>query len=128
MADRLTTSEMLDSIRQLDRLAYDDAEAATIQRATPAIVAGKAAKYPLGEGLCHLVSDPLHMEFVVVKAQGKRGLFGRPKPKYTVMMGFDSGTSWEAGPVVKSAKAVAFVLTSMEKVDRWMDEKYGRKR
>ena len=128
MAERLTTAQMLETARQLERLPYDDLDAAIIQRATPVIVPKLAAKYSLSEGFCYMVSDALKMEFVVVKSFRKRGLFGGVKPGYAVMMGFDDGAAWEAGPAVTSAKAVAYVFKSMEKVDRWMDEKYGRKR
>lgn len=128
MTERLTTAQMLDTVRRLERLPYDDKDTAAIHRASSVIVPRLSAKYPPAEGLCNMVSDALRMEFVVVKSFRKRGLLGGVKARYTVLMGFDDGAHWEEGPVVNSAQAVAYVFKSMEKVDRWMDEKYGRKR
>lgn len=128
MTERLTTAQMHDAVRRLERLPYDDKEIALIHRASSVIVPRPSAKYPPDEGLCHMVSEALRMEFIVAKSFRKRGLLGGVKARYTVLMGFDDGESWEEGPVVTSAQAVAYVFRSMEKVDRWMDEKYGRKR
>lgn len=128
MAERLTSAEMLTNARHFERLPYDASDLATIQRAVPAIVPKLSAKYEPAEGFCYLVSDKLHMAFVVVKSFRKRSLFGTVKPNYTVMMGFDHGDVWEQGPTVPSARAVAFVLKRMEMTDSWLDSEYGRKR
>ncbi|QIB32982.1 hypothetical protein [Ancylobacter pratisalsi] len=128
MGEKLTPAEMLSAARHLERLPYEASDLATIQHAVPAIVPKLAAKYEPAEGLCYLVSDRLQMAFVVVKSLRKRSIFGKLKPNYTIMMGFDHGDVWEQGPTVPTARAVAFVFDRMEKTDRWMDSEYGRKR
>ncbi len=103
-------------------------DAAIIQRASPVIVPKLAARYPLSEGFCYMVSDALKMEFVVVKSFRKRGLFGGVKPGYAVMMGFDDGAAWKQVRPWRRSRRSPMSSKSMAKVDRWMDEKYGRKR
>ncbi len=128
MAERLTPAEMLSTARHLERLPYEPDELNIIQHVLPVIVPKLSAKYEPHEGFCYLVSDKFHMDFVVVKSFRKRSIFGKVKASYTIMMGFDHGAFWEQGPVVPSARAVAFVFKRMAIADQWMEREYGRKR
>ena len=128
MGAKLTPDEMRATAQRLERLPYETADLAAIQRAVPAIVPKLAAKYEPADGYCYLVSDRLQMAFLVVKLLRKKTLFGTLKPNYTIMMGFDHGESWDEGPTVPTARAVTFVLQRMDQADKWMDEEYGRKR
>lgn len=128
MAERLTITEMRSTANHMTRLPFTEDERSAVSRATPAVAPKLSAKYQPTEGLLYLVSEQLHMEFVVVKSLRKRTLFGAIKPQYTVMMGFEHGEVWEQGPTVTTIRAVGFIFSRMEKADRWMDEEYGRKK
>ncbi|MCJ8141556.1 hypothetical protein MKI84_01340 [Ancylobacter sp. A5.8] len=128
MAERLTLPEMRATAAHMNRLPYTDADIAAITRATPAVASKLSPKYDPSEGMLYLVSNQLHMEFVVVKSLRKRTLFGARRPNYTVMMGFEHGEVWEQGPTVATARAVAYMFTRMVQADQWMDEEYGRKK
>jgi hypothetical protein len=128
MAVRLTTAEMRSTANHMPRLPFTEDEKNAISRSSSAVAPKLSAKYDPTEGLFYLVSDQLHMEFVVVKSLRKRTLFGAKKAQFTVMMGFEHGEVWEQGPTVTTVRAVGFIFTRMERADRWMDEEYGRKK
>lgn len=127
MNARITKGAMMAQVHALDRLPFSKSEIGVIGRGSAAIVHRPSVTYRIEDGLCHMVANTLHMEFLVVKARRRSRLFPSLRPRYIVMMGFDHGEAWEEGPVVRSPHAVAFVFKSMDKVDRWMDQEYGRK-
>lgn len=123
-----TRAIMLEEVRALNRMPFDKSEIGVISRGSAGIVHRPSVTYRIEDGLCHMVAEALHMEFLVVKSRRPSKFFPSSRPRYTVMMGFERGEAWEEGPVVRSPRAVAFVFQSMDKVDRWMDQEYGKKR
>jgi len=128
MAVRLSTHELLATLRDRPRLPFSDAELGTIRLATPAVAPTLAARFEPPDGLVYLVADSLHMHFVVAKTMRHRTIFGATKPRFTVWMGFENGELWEEGPAVNNIRGVAYIFQRMQAADKWMDGEYGRKR
>lgn len=117
MSDYLTTMEMLTALEGLELLPYEYGEASRLVPDDGGFDGGFGIRFHaepgLKSGLAYIYFIPTGREVLVVKSLRKRGIFGGAKPKYTLMMSFEGGETWEEGPTVAMPWEMTDLLRDM---------------